>query len=686
MILQQYFLKIKGKQEFFLYLVLFISIVVGIIIRLQGLGKWPLAVDEYYIVKSSENILKYGLPQWDAGGHYMRGLPQQYLTAFLLILGLKAEFASRIIPLLSNLLAIPGLYLLGKKISGKTLAAALVFIFTFSVWEVEFARFARMYTMFQAIFIWYLYFLYKFIFEDDSKALKWLWTLSFFSIFVYEASIFLVLLNFMPLFWERKSQSFNLFSIENYKSHSIKFITCIFIFIFAYAFLTFNFRTLFQHNLLPPDVIEYYKSLKSTGIIRIPLLLIKTTYANPLWLLLTSVLLLVNLFIFYKIFSLRKSIPMLTACGLLLIFSFLNLLGLFIVLTVIFLMLGWLELDDLKIMGKKTEGGGWPFFPSKVIRFLILAASINIIFWVIFALKTETWHQFYPHQNISGIILGLKLIFKNSLNYPYLYETYVLFRDTIPLATAIYLFLIGILFLYVLRNYYDNDNRKIKFLIFLLMFLVLTQNILKLTYFDTRHFFFLYPLILLLSILSIERISNFIRQKSIGKVVFSLAFIPILIGSEDFEIKHFLSIDSKETNFRMNFSFPLTVHYYPRWDVETPSKIVNKESSSDDIIITNEHSVDYYLKRLDYIFKDFNGSDFKGESVLNGRKERWTDAKLIYKYSDLNQVIDNNHQRIWLLINNMWALDDLNFLIRKYDKYLYYSSIDGRILLFKITK
>ncbi|HAB54058.1 MAG TPA: hypothetical protein DCE80_18075, partial [Ignavibacteriales bacterium] len=69
MILQQYFLKIKGKQEFFLYLVLFISIVVGIIIRLQGLGKWPLAVDEYYIVKSSENILKYGLPQWDAGGY-----------------------------------------------------------------------------------------------------------------------------------------------------------------------------------------------------------------------------------------------------------------------------------------------------------------------------------------------------------------------------------------------------------------------------------------------------------------------------------------------------------------------------------------------------------------------------------------------------------------------------------------
>ena len=38
------------------YTGLFVVVAIGIWLRLKGLGKWPLAVDEYYIVKSIEKL------------------------------------------------------------------------------------------------------------------------------------------------------------------------------------------------------------------------------------------------------------------------------------------------------------------------------------------------------------------------------------------------------------------------------------------------------------------------------------------------------------------------------------------------------------------------------------------------------------------------------------------------------
>ena len=220
------------------------------------------------------------------------------------------------------------------------------------------------------------------------------------------------------------------------------------------------------------------------------------------------------------------------------------------------------------------------------------------------------------------------------------------------------------------------------------MILILAQNTLNLTYFDTRYFFFLYPLILLLSLISTERIINlFVKKGSTSKVVFVLAIIPILIISEDFEPKHLMNIDSKEINFRKNFRLPLVIHYYPRWDSKIPAELVNKESNKNDIIITNEYTSEFYLKRLDYIFRHYSEAEFSGISILNGNRERWTNAKLIYRYSDLHRKIDTSHHRTWLIINTtwVWAIPELDSLIEKYKPYLYTKSTDGRILLYKIT-
>lgn len=671
------------------WLFIAITVLAGLYFRLKGLGRWPLAVDEYYIVKSSENILKYGIPMWDSGGYYVRGLPQQYLTALLLWWGIKAEFASRIIPVIANLVTIPGLFLLGKKVSGKVLAAALVFVFVFSLWEVEFSRFARMYTLFQAIFVWYIYFLYKNVIEKDLKSFKWLLLLSFICIFVYEGSIFLVILNFVPIFWDINKNTLNSVSSGIFKNREYgtsKLILCIGILLFAYAFLTFDFRALYSENILPPDLIGYFKNQRTSGILRIPVLLVETLPSYWVWSFLFIILLSINFFGLYRLNLSKKSILLRTAVALIIIFSLLNLTGLFLISFILFITVGWLEPRDM-INSSPNSDRKWKLFPSKLSLYLISAALINLIFWVSFTVNTSEWHKFFPTQIISGIFPAVKMVIKESINYPYFYETFALFRDTIPISSLVYSLLVGTLIIYIVADYYHKNSIKLRFLLFILLTLVLAQNVLNLTYFDTRYFFFLYPLLLILAFSGLEQTINFsIKKIYLNRFLFGTAVIVVMLLSEDFKLNHLMNIDTKEINFRLGFNFPLTIHYYPRWDSRSPAELVNREAQKEDIIITNEHSSEYYLDRLDYTFRDYKGVDFRGESVLSGAKERWTNAKLIHSYTDLERMIENNSQQKWLIINTMWALDELNSLIAKYKEYLYYKGIDGRTILFKFPK
>ncbi len=649
-----------------------IVLLAGLYFRLKGLGKWPLAVDEYYIVKSTENILKYGIPEWDVGGYYVRGLLQQYLTALLLLVGLKVEFASRIIPLIANLASIPALYMIGKKVSSRFFAAALIFVFIFSVWEIEFARFARMYTMFQAVFVWYLYFFYKSIIEDDAKSKKWLWLLSLLSVFVYEGSIFLVLLNFLPIFWDKDKSSFNLFLIDTYRKKAIDIFICAGILIFTYLFMAFDFRTLNQQNIFPADVLSYLKTQKSSGMLRFPILFIQTFPFNPFWFGLFIIPISLSSYTAY--FLLKSNLTSLEKLSFIfiVIFSLLNLLGLAIVSFFTFLLIGWIETKHIN---------------KKFIKTLAAVFTVNIFYWIGFAVSTKTWYEFFPKLEISGSFSAVKILMKESLNYPYFYETYVLFRDTIPIATIIYLFLISVLIIYTFTQNSKVDLLKIRLLLVILLVLILVQNILNLTYFDTRYFFFLYPLVLLLALLGLQQIIKIaVKKNYLINFGFGLSLIVILILSEDFEIQHTVHIDSPDVNFRTNYNLPLTIHYYPRSDSRTPAEVVNNEAFSDDIIISNEHTSEYYLKKLDYFFSDYKGVEFRSESALNGTKERWTNANLIYKYSDLNNMIDNRTRNVWLIINTMWALDELNYVVEKYKKYLHLTGIDGRILVYKIPK
>src|SRR5579871_4146144 len=117
------------------------ALVLGGYARLHALGSAPMAVDEYFIVRSVQNLLKHGLPQFDCGGLYSRGLILQYGAALLDRLGMHADVAPRLVSALSSLLALPAVYVLGRRVHGRAVGVLAVIVIALSVWEIEMARF-----------------------------------------------------------------------------------------------------------------------------------------------------------------------------------------------------------------------------------------------------------------------------------------------------------------------------------------------------------------------------------------------------------------------------------------------------------------------------------------------------------------------------------------------------------------
>src|SRR3984893_14768775 len=105
----------SGGSRMLLFLVP-IAVLAGIYGRFKGLGTWPLGVDEFYITRSIDNILRTGLPEFSCGGYYLRGLVYQYLVALVRLAGLTPEFAGRFVAAMCSVATLPAAYLLGKRI------------------------------------------------------------------------------------------------------------------------------------------------------------------------------------------------------------------------------------------------------------------------------------------------------------------------------------------------------------------------------------------------------------------------------------------------------------------------------------------------------------------------------------------------------------------------------------------
>ncbi|MBI9070036.1 MAG: glycosyltransferase family 39 protein [Melioribacteraceae bacterium] len=660
---------IKQKSE--LLSVLLITIIASII-RFNGLGKWSLAVDEFYITRSIENILEFGIPQFQSGGYYNRGIVYQYLTSLLMLGGIKAEFAVRLIPVLSNIAAIPAIYLLAKKIRGKTLGIAVITVFSLSIWEIEFARFGRMYAPFQTLFLWYVYFLYQNVVENKNKAEIFLYIISAVSVFVYEGGIFLIALNFIPIFLKIKNGEFR-FSIDlKNKLTYKKIIISIFILVISFLYLSFNFRTLNESNLLPLEFSQSIINSVSSGKFRIPIIFANYIPINFIWLSISLIVLAASLmFAVYIVRSKNINVFLKVTLFVLLLLSLINLLGLIILVILCAISLNWLKFGDLK---------------KKEIIFTGICVISIISLYFVLAISPSVYSQITGVGEVAGLAARIKYVFKALVNYPYLYELFALYRDTLPMFTFISIFVLtaGAVYLIFTNNKNDLGFRFLGLLSFGLIFAV---TFIKTLAFDTRYAFFLFPLWMVLTISILYLVCENLFNKNIRKIVFPIVILIYLMLSEDFNFDHILNVSSSENNFRNNVTREQSIHYYSRFDINGAATIINKNAKDEDLIILQEKSASFYLEKDAVVLADYRSPLFKDYSIAEGKKERWTNLPMIYKTSDFVELLDNSEKTIWLVVNTFWKNAQLNEIdfYNRYKTSIVFTGADKYLRVYKIS-
>lgn len=351
------------------YLAVSFAAILGIYARFNGLGLWPLSDDEYHTVAAVQNILDSGLPAFKCGGYYVRGILYQYLLAFVSFASnIQDVLLLRSVSVVSNILSIPPLFYLANKLGGRRIAWAAVSLLLLSVWEVEYARYIRMYALFQTIFILYLCFLYRVLVEGDKSSIKWMYSISLISVAVYEAGIFLIVFNFLPLF------------LGKVKLSRINVVIPLVALAAAYSYLTLDFRHLGVENYLPANVIlQPTRSVLAAGPLLLPNTFLYSVHLFPVWHALFYLLLVITAGIAYLVFR-SKEIDYRKKFILLLwiLLALINQYALIAYTLVIFWLLGWISYQDTKY---------------RITLYCCILVFITGTFWIFFSTNTTAWYS-----------------------------------------------------------------------------------------------------------------------------------------------------------------------------------------------------------------------------------------------------------------------------------------------------
>ena len=463
---------------------------------------------------------------------------------------------------------------------------------------------------------------------------KWLLLLSTLSIIVYEGSIFLRLLNFIPFLLYRKI---------NYKY----FIGSILAFILSVFFYRFNFLTLNSDPIFPPEYLNSINTSTSHSPIKLPSVLLPYSFTSDHFFFFTLIIIGLTILLtwlaiktlseknFYPIFS----IIFLGICAVL------NQFGLFILAFLIFIYWNFVDRSSLN---------------KKFILLLGLIYIVNIIYWYSYGILSKEWFVLFNDFSSYSFWGITKRLFVGFFNYPDNYYSLILYLKTLPVLTLFAGISLSVYFIFLLFDKDKNENTRFLSGIIILMSLMATTP--TLLYKETRYTFFLVPILLVLVLYSVHFIfSKLFTKQMFINISFVASILIVFISSRDFNYYHLTNIDKQDVNYRMIYDTNYKKHLYMRWDVATPTDFVKKNLKKDDLIIINQNVLEYYLPRIDYFNFDYRHKAFGIFTTERGERERWSNAKLIYNNKDLIDFIENRQTTIWFLVWPEFWLREINF-------------------------
>ena len=613
----------RFARETYAFAAMWCAVAVGVILRVYALDRWPLALDEYYISKSAHSILRDGIPDFQCGGYYTRGLLSQYLTAALITAGASAELAVRVGSVIFSLATLPAAYLLGAKLRGPLVGCAAVILLSLSVWEIEFARFGRMYAPFQCVFAWYCLTLHAVCAENKHHLKPWLYALSVGSVLVWEGGIFLVALNFVPaLFWQRR------IAVTEVLTLGVISIACL-------AFLSTNFRMWGgPESYIPHALMDAVLNRPQRSNYHV---LASTLSHYPLWSLGFAALGALCVWVTIKLRRLaRVDWRLFVLLVATFVFACANQFGLVFATWVI------IPLTRLAT----------PLSLLKLARgAYVLTISAGFLFWVTFALNTEAWHAgfktFAQTDELRKVVVAL-------FKFPNVFDS-ILFEylAAIPNFTLLMVIFLIAAYLLCISEQTKTPHDGLRVVVLTIVMTCAMVGALETQYTSTRYTFFLLPLVyVVVAYVLVLALDNLPQALNHNVVVLLFCLLGLAWFSEDHDVTHALTIASEDTNYRVGFSAARAEHYYPRSDYRSPAALVNAESAADDTIIITDLGAEQYLHRVDYAYKGLETSEFVSVTCNKAVHERWTGARLLYTLEDFDNIVDNATGNVWVIASS----------------------------------
>lgn len=643
-----------------------VSVFFGVWSRFKGLGAWCLATDEFYIAKAVEFIRETGIPRFPNGGIYGRGILFQYIETLSTLIGGLNEWALRLPAVLFGLACLPPLFLLARKRVGGTAAVLLISVFSLSLWEVEFARFARMYSAFLCAVTWFLYFYYEGFFEGRGRSIPWAYGVAVAAVFLHEAAVFIALLLWLPLLLPL-ARSYNLLrhAVISGIILGLNFVVNVTDWVFpepdAMANLPIGFENHHEEigTVIWPN-LSLLRSLSETGWG---------------WKMAFAVLAFGAAAVLLQIVRVRtldRRAKMVG--GSLVIFGMLQMYGLAIFTVVIGYLCRFIRPSE--------------FLKHRTMRYLLVVVFASLVFWLSLGLWTTQWHGSAVAGDVSVRKLLAVLFHYPRIGEKVLYEWW----EVMPRVVAFtgILALVGML-LKGRTSVSVRDN----FTFLILVVWVFCIGFVDTLYNSTRYSSFMYPLVLLLWFeVAADIASSVPHLNRAGFPIIhpALTVLPVLLFmiGEDFSPAHLWTIDQARVNFRMNQSEKVAAHYYERYDFRTPAEYINERFAPGDLIVNALTPVSFYLKPVSYNYYDDRRYNFMLISRVHGSRETWTGLPLIHTPESLQTLFEGSNGTIWMIEGkNSWERTGWIERVRgtkEYDVESAMVSIDRRITVFRVTR
>ncbi len=636
----------------------------GLYFRFDGLGKFPFSIDEYYFYSAVKITLDNGLPEFICGGFYTRGILLQYITAPFVYFIDNQELATRIPIVLFSVLSFPAIYLIGRDSHSRLAGVLALFLFAFSIWQVEFARFARMYAPFQMIFLWQVWLFLKPDLPNRSANILLNSLLASVATLFYAGGIFCVALAFFNVILYQKS-----FKITEYIPASIAASLAI-------IFTIIPFRHLGAEQPFPStDYLQKTApTLDQSAISKLPIDLPSfLTFSNHSSLILaliiiyaiTAVLFLSIVFKNMHLSALTKTLISSTIFALL-INQFLLALGLF----------------TICLLTMKTWQDFYQSISNKIgVIFLTSTALWVTVCFVYFLLTNET----------NGIFNIAKTIFNNFFSYPDIFfDIFRQWQRPMPNhATLTVLSIITVTIVCIINLLSPKLQLRYFLTIFITMlFLVALIN----TPYDTSRYTFFLSSLASISIACCIVWSSSLLNNKIAKLAMILIGTSLTCyASEDYHYKHLFNIDSYTINHRQVYNKEFTEHLYPRYDYISVAEFLNANTKENDLIIITTPVIERYLLpslRAEYFITSEN-PEFINHSVCHGKQETWSGLPLIYNYENLNNKLNNMNTNKWIVLHGMrgnpFFTQKLNTMRAKLKPYLAFENPDNTLRVYKIN-